>query len=163
MDNSPIDPGMMSAPEATPPPPIMDDDPKPPPPSGIRGWLLLFCFIVLLLAPFRLLVEASEAGWLAAAFDVALALFSVYVGICLVRQSRRALPLLKAYFIVLLGLALLVVAAGVAVALFVLRPATAILQLELAYSGVQTAVFVGIWWMYFRRSRRVRYTYGRNL
>ncbi len=162
LDGAQIDPAMQQPADAS----QMfcgSDDGPPQPLYGIRGWLLLFCIIVAFFNPLKLLVDASEAGWAVAAFDVALAAFSVYVGICVARLSPRALPLLKAYFIVLLLLGLGSVAWAAVLAWFTNGAAGEEALMRLAGAGARTAFFVAIWWSYFRRSLRVRNTYGRNL
>jgi hypothetical protein len=129
---------------------------------GVRGWLLLFCVGAAILSPLFLLAEAAENAGdpVTVVFDIALAGFSVFTGISLWRVSSYALSLVKAYFITFLVIGFLgllgsLVPKGHSVA----DPEFA----ETLLGAVRPIVFVMIWWSYFKKSQRVRLTFGRNL
>ena len=136
---------------------------------GVGGWLLLFCVGTAILSPLALLADAAQnpTDPLTVIFDVALAGFSAVVGIALWRVIPHSLGLVRAYFIVLLGVGLLSLAVGLLSNLgsFALqgRSLASPESVETLFGAIRPAIFAVVWWSYFKKSQRVRLTFGRNL
>jgi hypothetical protein len=129
--------------------------------QGVGGWLLFFCIATTIVSPVAALnaVLASEAaaqlnrGTLVTA---AFAIFGLVVGFSVWTKSSLAISMLRVYFLVLGGLALLNVSFLLAVRLHAADEFTVL-------AHVRTLIFVAIWAAYFHTSERVRGTLGRNL
>jgi len=123
--------------------------------SGVRGWLLFYCIVVTFVTPIVSLADlaTNRRGLAVVVITVAVCGFSVYTGISLWRVERKGLKLVRAYLI--MGW---VIAALSMVELIVLR------DFE-RYGGPagQTLLSTAIWWSYFKKSKRVKATYGANL
>lgn len=131
----------------------------------VRGWLLFFCLGMTVFGPLVLLVRAWQADFTTLRYyDLLVAVFSLFVGVELWAVKRRALLWLNLYFLAVLaagaGSALVVVHAwamnphSLKINNFLASEAGSILLIVLS---------VGVWFWYFRVSRRVRKTYGSNL
>jgi hypothetical protein len=140
---------------------------------GIGGWLLLFCIGTAILYPLELLAEAilRPLGLLDIGFlrplgllHIALTALAICTGVALWRVRPNALGLVKAYFISLVCWAGLLVIVGL----------TAQQSTETSYEAMPAAtqavaeggveiIAVVIWWFYFKKSKRVKATFGRNL
>jgi hypothetical protein len=132
--------------------------------KGVSGWLFLFCAGTTILQPIFYLKDAQPLSLFVV---IPLAAFSFYVGITAWRVRRNALRVVKAYFLVQLALAalgLLVVVVGANTGAYPggLEKKTEMVTVE-AFNSLRPAIFVWIWWSYFKRSKRVRATYGANL
>jgi hypothetical protein len=131
-------------------------------PSGVGGWLLLFCVILTILAPLPMLMRAST-GWRFIPrylFDDLRLLYGIVVGGALWAKQPISLMLLRIYFIIAAAAAVLGVLNLIATAL---RIHMSLLRMPgftpvLEYVGITL-----LWFAYFRRSVRVRNTYGSNL
>lgn len=100
--------------------------------------------------------------------NLPMAVFAFYTGISLWRVRLNALKLVKVYFLVQLALAALsVLAVVVGASTGAYQGGTEYQTAEMvttdALNSLRTALFVWIWWSYFKRSKRVRATYGLNL
>ena len=131
-------------------------------PSGVGGWLLFFCIGLTILAPLPMLMRAST-GWRLLPrflFDDLRMLYGMVVGAALWLARPISLMLLRLYFIIAAATAVLGVLNVVAMALrmheslFLMSGFTGALE----YSGT-----ILLWFAYFRKSARVRNTYGSNL
>jgi len=131
-------------------------------PSGVGGWLLLFCVVLTILAPLPMLMRAST-GWRFIPrylVDDLRVLYGIVVGGALWLKQPISLMLLRIYFIIAAGVAVLAVLNLIATALrmheslFLTRGFTGALE----YVGIML-----LWFAYFRKSARVRNTYGSNL
>lgn len=132
-------------------------------PRGVRGWLLLFCVGLVVVQPLGLLFEAVNSGdAFVAGFNFLLGAFAIYTGIALWRVATNALRLVKVYFVVVLIVATLAIASGILTA-----PATRVSQTpsqdNFLTVGFRALISVVIWWSYFKKSKRVKATYGANL
>lgn len=131
--------------------------------GGVGGWLLLFCVGLVVVQPLALLFEAINSGdAFEAGFSFLLGAFSFYTGIALWRVAHNALRLVKVYFVCYLVIAVLAIVAGILGA-----PATRVSQTpsqdNFLTVGFRALIWVAIWWSYFRKSKRVKATYGANL
>jgi hypothetical protein len=131
-------------------------------PSGIGGWLLFYCISLTILAPLNILMRASTGWRLTSPYllnDLAV-LYGMVVGAALWLKQPISLMLLRIYFIIAAATAVLGVLNLIAtalrghVSLFLIPGFTPVL----ASSG-----FILLWFAYFRKSARVRNTYGSNL
>jgi hypothetical protein len=131
-------------------------------PIGIGGWLLFFCISLTVLSPLNILMRTS-AGWRLSSpnllNDLA-ALYGAVVGTVLWLKQPISLMLLRIYFIIAAGVAVLAMLNLIATALRMHEP----LFLMRGFTGALE--YVGImllWFAYFRKSARVRNTYGSNI
>ena len=131
-------------------------------PSGVGGWLLFFCISLTVLSPLNILMRAS-AGWrLTSPYllnDLA-GLYGAVVGTVLWLKQPISLMLLRIYFIIAAGVAVLGVLNLIATALRTHE------SLFLARGFTGALEYVGIlllWFAYFRKSVRVRNTFGSNI
>jgi hypothetical protein len=134
--------------------------------EGVWGWLLFFCLIQTVLAPAWAIEFRSNAGLLVDLLVWVRVLFGVFVAICLWSRSGYALKLLRIYFSVAIGVALLCMIMSVVVA--VTDPYVGqtedmegfVFQLIGYLLSLAT---LGLWVGYFHTSKRVKATYGSNL
>jgi len=131
--------------------------------SGIRGWLLLFCLGLVLVQPLALFFEALNSGdAFVGGFDLLFAAFAIYTGIVLWRVATNALRVVKVYFVAGLVMATLAIVGGILTAQATLASNTPSQDNFLAV-GIRMLIGVAIWWSYFKKSKRVKATYGANL
>jgi hypothetical protein len=125
--------------------------------KGVGGWLMLFCVIVTIISPLRMMVSVFSAPfevWQLA--DIGLTVLSISAGVLIWAVHRAAIPVLRVYFIALAAFAVLGIV-GAAVGGDTEGSPAVLLEL------VRTLIFVGIWSAYFWKSERVRANFGRNL
>lgn len=129
---------------------------------GVRGWLLLFCIVITILNPLVAIAGATRSEpFPAMAFELGIAALCVRTGVAVWRKAENALRSLKVYFLVLLSIATL----GLLASIILKQP---YLKRDLSTDPgqeacLQTVAFVLFWWAYFKKSRRVKATFGRNL
>lgn len=131
--------------------------------KGVGGWLLLFLFGVTIANPAFLLLEAAanRDDILVVVFNVALAAFCIFVGVSVWRVRPGALALVKALFIVLTCVAALIIVGGAAM---LSEGASRAGNLsETLLPGARMLFSIAIWLAYFKKSKRVLATFGRNL
>ncbi len=122
---------------------------------GVRGWLLFFCVISVLYFPAEVLNHFAQAPkGIYAAIRSILAALSFNAGVRLFFIKASGIEWVRLFFVLrlIVGIVLLwgiMQSAGIATDRFFT---------ELATLGSLIA-----WWSYFRYSRRVRVTYGRNI
>lgn len=132
-------------------------------PKGVGGWLLFYCVSLTILSPVYLLlyflVTPYRVVTIYLFFGILRGFWGIVVGIFLWMRRPVALFLLKGYFIY--------IAAGLLLnALEIVR---AMMRTESwTLTGNRFAVLAStgitvLWFLYFRRSVRVRNTYGANL
>jgi Protein of unknown function (DUF2569) len=133
-------------------------------PSGVGGWLFLYCLTLTVLAPAYVLIDFSSRPYRYANPDslinVVRIIYGVVVGIALWRQHQRALLLLKVNFILIAALLALYSLSMIA---FALHEHSSVFQTPQFSAIAYSAGFALLWFAYFRRSVRVRNTYGANL
>ena len=149
--------------------------PRDPDPKGVGGWLLLYCLSltflgpILVVAPFFLfsfsrlhpgLVFRSLIRDSYYMIEVTRILYGVVVGIALWMGRAVALQLLKIYFVFL----------AVDTLLGFLRLTSIMLKIHATpfrslqfYPLLLSTTFSILWFLYFRKSERVRNTYGANI
>jgi len=145
------------------PPTIATVEPQTDPLTGIGGWLAWWCLgsIVGALLQLRNAPTLNPESFLSIVFFVlfyAVLMLNVTVGICVACVASFALRLVFVNFIVLFAVAGLLTAVGVLMALVSPEQGGEFIGKVLA-----AAVPVAIWFWYFKVSRRVRNTFGRNM
>ena len=125
--------------------------------EGVGGWLLLFCIGTTMITPVVAIFTAASSRdlsvWLV---ELGLASLAIFTGISLWAGRKNALRLVKIYFIVLLCLAALALLGSSSTT-------TDPSHLEGTPAAVRTLSTVVIWGLYFKKSKRVRNTFGHNL
>jgi hypothetical protein len=131
--------------------------------NGIRGWLLLFCLGLVLIQPLALFFEALNSGdAFVGGFDLVFAAFAIYTGIVLWRVATKALRAVKVYFVAGLVMATIAIVGGILTAPAAVA-STPPSQDNFLAVGIRMLIGVAIWWSYFKKSKRVKATYGANL
>jgi hypothetical protein len=141
---------------------------------GIRGWLMFFCIVIVVVAPVqstyalvKALVGVSHVHWhlntlivLGLTELVAGALvtaYGVYAGVRLLWIRPDAVRTARRFLVLRLALTLL----SAVVPFLVVRSLSTRALLDLVGKPtVQGLIFVAIWYSYLELSKRVRQTYG---
>jgi hypothetical protein len=129
---------------------------------GVRGWLLFFCIVLTVVQPLGTAVEVIGSKSLPMIIlNIGFAALCIYTGVCLWRIAPKSLEWLEVFLVARLAMAGLSFVSAIYSKLpplghdFSINP---YLQ-----SGVTNLYGVIIWWAYFKKSKRVLTTYGRNL
>jgi len=152
-------------------PPVSRQSPEPPPGlavevirneypnlNGVGGWLLWFCIVTTVISPAMVLVSTLSHPSGYSLIDICLAAFSVFTGVSLWRARPRALRFTKILLIIqfcigaLLLIGELINSTGDSSASSAADP-----------SGMRMLVGSLIWFLYFKKSKRVRVVYGRSI
>jgi hypothetical protein len=126
---------------------------------GVGGWLLWFCIITTIVAPLINIGSSFSNPSVTSAIDLGLATFMVITGVNLWRIKPRGLRLTKVLLAIQFWLG------GV---LFIAQIGTAATGSSVEDTHSDAGAFrmiVGstIWWFYFKKSKRVRATFGRTI
>ncbi|HKV91695.1 MAG TPA: hypothetical protein VJW20_04000 [Candidatus Angelobacter sp.] len=134
-------------------------------PSGAGGWLLFYCISLTVLGPALVLLGFYFAIRLRGinseiSLGIARVLYGMVVGIFLWMRRPVALALLRIYFIVIAAETLLLMLEAVNLSLRIHSS----VFLSSRFSSLMTSAGITLlWFIYFRRSVRVKNTYGANL
>lgn len=145
--------------------------------KGVKGWLLLLCLSLTVLDPSAILLnlfyvtnaakpyfESNPAFFrlilITGIFRIALMVFSIYAGISLWRMVPGAPAVAVMYFRAVVFYAVLVM----------FLPRLVGISEEMyrdmaganALNSLITVAYVTVWYLYLRRSRRVKATYGED-
>jgi hypothetical protein len=121
--------------------------------TGVRGWLLLFCIMVTIYAPARTAAEVIFGPWgYSSVIVLCLAALAFFTGISLWQVNSRALLLTKVLLIVLFCLGTLGLVVDVVNGTRLDRG-----------SDLEFMTEAAIWYWYFKKSKRVRATFGRSI
>ena len=125
---------------------------------GVGGWLLLFCVVTTIIIPLANMAEAANSNDAVVILtDVAFTILAFCTGLSLWRVRPHALKWVRVYLIV--GPCLGMIAGLQRQATYITYDPT-----QAATNPVAVAVTYAItWWLYFRKSKRVKATFGRNL
>jgi hypothetical protein len=142
--------------------------------SGVGGWLLLFCFALIIGTPLRtlynLITSYNESSqffnqlpglenllYIDGFLSVALMVLSIRAGIALWSIKHGAVKNAKKYLLIYLGYSVIAVFLPFTVGL----PSEANVEmiLEVAKGAIQSLFFFGIWYWYLNVSKRVEATY----
>lgn len=148
-------------------------------PTGVGGWLAFFCFGLIVLAP-GLGVLQMLGGWAQAesVFDIypaikgiiifeyvgsaALFIYGFFVGVAIWGGNPGGRELAKRFLLIRLC-GMIAIEAIALVAMGFMSVPSAMLQQGIggAIGAVfQSAVYFTVWWLYLKKSKRVRNTYG---
>lgn len=124
--------------------------------QGVGGWLMWFCIVLIFIQPVIYLAEAAQnPDLLIITLDLALAALSATTGILLYRTNPAAFSWLWWYFGVLVVIAVLSFMANY------------FDENEVSFRDkiqpFRTLFFTAVWFSYFKVSKRVLATFGRNL
>ena len=127
-------------------------------PRGVGGWLLWFCVIATFIAPIIGLIEMSSSDLTdpATLIRLGLCLLSLVAGINLWMVTRKAIPILRVFFI---SFGLFQVYT-ITLEISSLNSPDGMRQLSL---DIRTFIVAVVWALYFHNSDRVKNTYGVNL
>ena len=123
---------------------------------GVGGWLLFFCIATTIISPLVTIAEVANSNDPVVILAVvAVAILAFCTGLSLWRVRPHALRWVRVYLVV--GSCLMMIAG-------VQRQATYEPTSSSYENPVAGAVGYAItWWLYFRNSKRVKATFGRNL
>jgi hypothetical protein len=135
-------------------PAAKDSPPATTKPKSIGGGMVLFCIGTILLTPMMLLSEVRESKllWVQVA-DSVLICASLAAGFAVVSASSRAKLFVRIYF-----LSLLILAARYFLAVLGMGE----LDGRRIAPAVRITLYVFVWALYFRSSKRVKETFGEN-
>jgi len=141
--------------------------------KGIRGWLLVLIAYLLLFEPLRAIpvllalsvrppsVALQNVLIIGAIVQTAIAAFSLYAGISLLRLRPGAVSIAKIYFVAMLTLGILELSMVILAAVLSFSdPTVANMLRPAALTAVIQVVISGAWLVYLEQSRRVRATYA---
>lgn len=122
---------------------------------GVNGWLGWFCIVLIIISPIVMVINVCFEFSAYSLVDLSFAALSVYTGVCLWKVSPRALKLTKILLIIqfCIGALLLVVQ-------LVVESSNATHRDP---SAARTLVGSVMWFWYFKKSKRVRATFGSNI
>jgi hypothetical protein len=126
---------------------------------GVGGWLLWFCIVTTIISPAVVLVSTLSHPSGYSLIDVCLAAFSVFTGVSLWKANPQALRLTKILLVIqfcfgaLLFIGELINSSG----------DSSTSNTASDPSGLRMLVFALIWFLYFKKSKRVRIVYGRAI
>jgi len=141
---------------------------------GVKGWLLVFCFILILINPVASINNIYSSFKISSPFfelyaglrlitiidgilSIGIVCFSVYAGISLWRLRPNAIVIVKAFLLTFMGYA---VVANILPFLAGLPANANEAMVAQAFIGVlRSAIFVFIWYLYLEKSKRVRATF----
>lgn len=129
---------------------------------GVGGWLLLFCIVTTITAPLAHIADAAKTNdTVVGLIDVSFTILAFYTGLSVWRVRRQAFRWVRAYLItvVCLGIVTYILSLGQASDTVAELIATR-LNSSQTIGSVIAAV---MWWQYFKKSKRVNATFGRNL
>jgi hypothetical protein len=146
--------------------------------KGVRGWLLLFCFSLTVLDPVAVIVNLFTAADAAKPYfaqdpglmrlvlangvaGIALSVFSLYAGISLWKRLPGAPAVARKYLLTVLAYSVLAPFLPHLLGPTKLGGSRESFAL-VSINSLFTILYVGAWYLYLDRSRRVRATYGEN-
>jgi hypothetical protein len=135
-------------------------------PSGIGGWLLCFCIVITILSPLStmprilLLLRFRRMPDPTSSLDMLRVFYGLVVGVFLWTKRPIALFLLRVYFIAFAVILALSILAMIAASM----QAHSSIFLSVRFPTIGTLLgYMMLWFAYFKKSVRVRNTYGANL
>ncbi|HEY3767464.1 MAG TPA: DUF2569 family protein [Candidatus Angelobacter sp.] len=125
-------------------------------PKEVGGWLMFFCILLILVVPIAVMAMAWSGDFgIEIVFNIAWAAYGVLVGAMLWNVHPRAFLLLWIYF----GMTALMVA----LAVFNLATNEEGATAHDSILVFRSVIYSVAWFLYFKRSERVKATFGRNL
>lgn len=126
---------------------------------GVGGWLLWFCIVTTVIAPIINVASILSDPTVYSVIDLALVAYMIITGVNLWRLTGRALRLTKV---------LLAIQFWLGIVLFIIQIASSNTESTSGTSSSDTAGFRMlvtsiIWWFYFKKSKRVKATFGKTI
>jgi hypothetical protein len=141
---------------ASPLPNLGSTSPLLPKPKQVGGWLMFFCILLTVIIPLFVLIMAWSGDFgMEFLFNIGWAAFGALIGFMIWSVQQRVFLLLWIYF----GMTALLIA-------------LAVVNLASAEQGIpihdsilvfRSTIYCVAWFLYFKRSDRVKTTFGRNL
>jgi hypothetical protein len=119
---------------------------------GVGGWLMLFVFGITFLAMAQVTAALKSEHLFSKIVEFNFAALSIAIAILVGTANKAAIPWLRLYFASRIFLAVLLYAGGSDSG-----------QLNRNLLLLRSALYVTVWFFYFRTSERVRLTFGRNI
>ena len=126
---------------------------------GVGGWLLWFCIVTTIISPAIVLVSTLSHPSGYSLIDICLAAFSVFTGVSLWKAKPQALRLRKILLVIQFCLGALLFIGE----LINSTGDSSTSNTASDPSGLRMLVFALIWFLYFKKSKRVRIVYGRAI
>lgn len=124
--------------------------------QGIGGWLLFFCIVVTVVHPLVNLAEAVATPQPGVIFlDLLLSAAAVTTGVSVWSKRSWAFTMVKTYFIIMIVVSVLIFIGAA-------TETNVEARVDSFVTGIRVLIWVAIWWSYFRKSKRVLATFGRN-
>ena len=136
------------------------------PADKIEGWLLFFCVYAAIITPIGWKAVVENMAWRKAPVltlvDFAIVFAGVVAGIAVWTRSKKALWYVRIYL-----LSAIVLLVGYLPYLFGMRALAGLTTADrypfVFVQMLRPVIIALVWWLYFRRSERVRAVFGRNL
>ena len=119
---------------------------------GVGGWLGWFSIVIGVLSPLFILGGIISEPSVYSVFDLALGAFSIYTAVLIWRVSPRALRMTKILLILEFCIAALLLVAQLSDTSSKSDPAAT----RMLFGSI-------VWFSYFKKSRRVKATFGRSI
>jgi hypothetical protein len=126
---------------------------------GIGGWLGWFCVVITIISPAIILLGTFSEPSAYSAIDLGLAAFSIFTGVNVWKVSPRALRLIRILLLIQFCLGALLVLAQI----FDASSAASSHSATSDPTGTRMLIGSVIWLWYFKKSKRVKATFGRNI
>ena len=126
---------------------------------GIDGWLALFCMGAIVDGPLQALNHLGNRPLRVIIIDIALTLFGFFTGAALYGRRPYALKVTKVFLIAMAALGILGGTLHFAAKAVTVGGLPTVADL----TPLGPALFAAIWLAYFKKSERVRVTFGRNI
>jgi TPR repeat protein len=140
-------------------------DGEPPRLRGVGGWLLLFCIVTTIIAPLAHIADAAKSNdTVVTLIDVSFTILAFCAGLSVWRVRRHAFRWVRAYLIMIfcLGIATYVLSLGQVSDISVTIAELIATRINRSQT-VGSVIAAVMWWQYFKKSKRVNATFGRNL
>jgi hypothetical protein len=126
---------------------------------GVGGWLLWFCIVSTVIAPLINVVSTLSDPSAYSVIDLALVAYMIITGVNLWRQTGRALRFTKILLAIQFWLGLVLFVLQIASSNTESTPRTS----SSDAAGFRMLITSIIWWFYFKKSKRVKATFGKTI
>jgi hypothetical protein len=137
---------------------------------GVGGWLLLFCIVATIIAPFAHIVDAANSNdTVVILIDVAFTMLAFCTGLSVWRVRHNAFRWVRVYLITAICLGVFAYVISLGQASDISYDPTSPTVAEHIATRINRSQTIGsviaavIWWQYFKKSKRVNATFGKNL
>ena len=137
---------------------------------GVGGWLLLFCIVTAIIAPLAHIADAANSNdTVVILIDVAFTMLAFCTGLSVWRVRHNAFRWVRAYLITAICLGVVAYVISLGQASDMTYDSTSPTVAEHITTRINRSQTIGsviaavIWWQYFKKSKRVNATFGKNL